>query len=396
MSLTRRQFLAAPAAIQTRPASGKGQQYPTAARRYADPLTERPVWRLTDPSLLHHHPQNYQRFVARHNSFLLLAGERGGQRQVLRMELPSGRLSQLTAGADLAPYSICLAPDERSFFFLQNGILKQTGLRTLRERPIYQSDGEWIATGDLGLSIDGRYAALIEMKKPDRVAPGADRFRAQFERQPLCRVRVVETLKGNTWVAVEEKAWLARPQLRPKRDQILYCHEGPWGEVAARIWLVNLDGKQKVSLRPRRGEEQLGYEYWTADGKLVGYVHYADAAGRKATVRSLNPDTREEQVLSPCTQFWHLMGNADDSAIAGASRSKAGPNIYVLFPLTQRETTVCEHGVSAKAYGSDDDSLAAQPRPAFSPDSQSIYFASDREGAPALYRAEVADLVEKT
>jgi oligogalacturonide lyase len=185
--------------------------------------------------------------------------------------------------------------------------------------------------------------------------------------------------------------------LRPKRDQILYAHEGPWDQVASRIWLVNLDGKQKQSLRPRQGEEELGHEYWTGDGKLVGYVHYPDHSGRKATVRALNPDTREDQLVSPCTQFWDLMGNADNSVIAGASRSKAGPNIYVLFAVTQRETTVCEHAFSGKAYGTEEEDLElAQPRPAFSPDSQWIYFTSDREGTPAVYRAPVADLVEKT
>ena len=259
--------------------------------------------------------------------------------------------------------------------------MKQVGLRTLKEREIWQVESGWVGTGDLGISIDGRYAAVVEMRAADRVSDAAQ----QFERKPLCRIRVVETFKGNSWIAVEEKAWLARPQIRPKRDQILYCHEGPEERLAARLWLVNLDGKQKQSVRPRQGEEELGPEYWTGDGKLIGYAHYPDHAVRKATVRTFNPDTREEQVLSPCTQFWHLRGNADNSAIAGASRSKAGPNVYVLFPLIQREITVCEHTSTALA-----------PRLAFSPDSQWIYFSSDRGGVAAVYRAAVGDLVEKT
>ena len=342
VNLTRRGFLAGAAALQVRRAAGKGERLAASLRRYADPLTEREVWRLTDPAVPHHHPQNYQRFASRNNAFLLLARLIEGQRQAVRLDFSPPRLTQLTEGAGLAPYSLCLAPDDRSFFFLQNGRLKQTGLRTLREREIFQVEDGWRATGDLGISIDGRFAALIEMRAADHVAEGgaAERFRRQYERQPLCRIRVVETVTGKSWIAVEDKAWLTRPQLRPKRDQILYAHEGPWDQVEARIWLVNLDGKQKQSLRPRQAPEQLGNEYWTADGKLVAYVHYPDHTGRKAAVRALNPDTREDQVLAPCTQFWHLMGNADHSAIAGSSRSKAGPNLYVLFPLTQRESTI--------------------------------------------------------
>jgi len=387
--LSRREFLAAFPALQTRRASGKGQQYPGAIKRFPDPLTDREVWRLSGLASPHYLPDSYQRFAAKSNSFLLLEAERSGELQAFLMELPSGRLQQLTQGPGVARYSLCLAPDERSFFFLQGGTLKQTGLRRLREKEIYQADEWWWPTGEMGISVDGRYAAVVEMRNTDRVeeGPGAENFRAQFERRPLCRLRVVEIATAKTWVAAEEKAWLGRPQLRPRRDQVLFCHQGPWDRVASRIWMVNLDGKQKQSLRPRQGEERLGHEYWAADGKSIGYVHYPDRSNSKATVRALNPDTRQDLVLSPCTQFWDLMGNADNSAIVGASHSKAGPNIYVLFPLTKREITVCEHASSGET---------AAPRPAFSPDSQWIYFASDREGAPAVYRASVADLVEKT
>jgi hypothetical protein len=389
--VSRRGFLtAAIPAVQTWPAPGKGQQYPSEIRRYADALTEREVWQLTGTTKPRYLPDCHQRIIAHNNSYLLLAGEVAEGVQALKMELPSGRLVQLTRGAGIARHSICLAPDERSFFFLQENILKQASLRTLREREIYRVEDGWWATGDAGLSIDGRYAALVEMRSSDRVpgACGEELVRLQFERQPLCRIRVVETAHGRNWIATEEKVWLARPQIRPKRDQILYCQQGPWERLTSRMWLINLDGKQRQSVRPRRGDEQLGPEYWTGDGKAIGYAHYADRSFRKATVRTWNPDTREEKNLSPCTQLWHLRGNADDSAIAGASRSKAGPNIYVLFPLVQRELTVCEHLSSGRA--------GFEPRILFSPDSQWIYFSSDRSGVPGIYRAAVADLVEKT
>ena len=375
-------------ALQIRRPPGKAQELPSEIKRYADPLTDREVWRLAGPS--RHHPHSHQRFIAHNNSFVLLGADIKGDPHILRMELPSGRMAQLTQGAGVETYSASLAPDERSFFFLQGGTLRQMGFRTLKEREIYRVDDGWSATGELGISVDGRYAALVEMRSADRVegASGEERVRLQFERKPLCRIRLVETAKGSHSIVAEEKAWLARPQVRPKRDQVLYCHEGPWDRLAARMWLVNLDGKQKQSVRPRQGEEELGPEYWTGDGKLIGYVHYPDHSGHKATMRAWNPDTREEQVLALCTQFWDSRGNADNSAIAGASRSKAGPNIYVLFPLIQRELTVCEHASSGKG--------GAEPRPVFSPDSQWIYFTSDRGGAPALYRAGVADLVEKT
>jgi oligogalacturonide lyase len=344
-------------------ATGKGQQLPSGVRRFLDPLTEREVWRLTPLSSPHYLPEPQHRYASQKNSFLVAAAQQGQESHAVRVELPSGRLTQLTQGPDVTGLSICLAPDERSFFYLQQGSLRQMGLRTLRDREIWRIEPDWRLTGELSVSIDGRYAAVVEARETSH------------------RLRIIETLKGKNWLVAEEKSRLRRPQLRPRRDQVLYSQPD-----AARLWLVNLDGKQKQAVRPRQAGEEISPEYWTWDGKLLDYVHYAD---RKSTVRTYNPDTREESTLARCTQFWGLMGNADNSAIVGESRSKAGPNIYVLFPLTGREITVCEHASSRS-------SPEVEPRPAFSPDSQWIYFTSDREGVPAVYRAGVADWVEKT
>jgi len=362
--LSRRTFLLGlPAVGRT---ADKGRQFPAEARRFADPLTEREVWRLTPRSHAHFLPQAHNRIASEKNSFLLVAGRRSEETHAFRIELPSGRPTQLTEGPGVFGLSLALAPDERSFFFLQGSSLKHTGLRSLKEREVFRLDDGWQFTGDLSLSIDGRYAALVEI------------------REPLHRLRIVETLKGKHWLVAEEKTRIYRPQLRPKRDQVLYSQAG-----AARLWLVNLDGKQRQSIRPVQPGEEIGPEYWTADGKLIGYAHHAETGRRKATARTYNPDTREEKTLAPCTQFWGMSGNSDHSALAGESRSKAGPNIYVLFPLIEREITVCEHYASRATP-------EVEPRPAFSPDSQWIYFNSDREGVPAVYRAGVADWVEKT
>ena len=71
-----------------------------------------------------------------------------------------------------------------------------------------------------------------------------------------------------------------------------------------------------------------------------------------------------------------------------------------MFPRIGREITICEHVSSLKPYpiaGTNRiDEEAAAPEPVFSPDSEWIYFVSDKQGMPAVYRAEVSDLVEPT
>ena len=71
---------------------------------------------------------------------------------------------------------------------------------------------------------------------------------------------------------------------------------------------------------------------------------------------------------------------------AGASQNMASPTILLLLRVTRRELTMCEH-------------KAADPQtvaPIFSPDSQRIYFQSDRDGKRAIYMVRVDKFVEKT
>jgi oligogalacturonide lyase len=60
--------------------------------------------------------------------------------------------------------------------------------------------------------------------------------------------------------------------------------------------------------------------------------------------------------------------------------------VLILLRITRRELTLCEHKASQPELTS----------PIFSPDSQKIYFQSDREGKPAIYCVHVEKLVEKT
>ena len=399
--VTRRVFLAAvsPLTAATRRTSGKRAVVPSRSAVFPDPLTERLKWRLTDPGVLHHMPHYHHRFIARDNSFMLVASERTGERQIYRMSLPKADMVQLTDGPGVHAYSPTFDAKRNHFFLLQGNELKRLSSRTGRERRIYRTEPGWRLTGHLGVSSTARYAAVIEMREEDRVDGSREQFREQFEARPRCRIQLIDIRRRRAEFVVQENQWLAHPQFRPRSRDLLYCHEGPWGEVDARLWLVGPGNRVPKNLRPRRGDEQLGNEYWSGFGHEVCYVFYPDSSGRDATVRCVNTSTGRERVLSRCTKFGWLMGNRDNSAIIGASCSLAGPNVYVLFPQLRREVTVCEHDTSAKPYpiaGTDrTDPCAACPQPVFSPDSQMVFFVSDREGKPAIYRTGVPDLVEK-
>ncbi len=398
--VSRRRFLAATTSSAALSAATRGARIDTPRTELRDALTEREIYRLTDPSVLHHLPRYHHRFIARNNSFLLLAAEHSGTRQLYRLNLKRSRLTQLTTGNGIHPYAAHLRGNDRSFYFLQGNNLQQADLNGGGRQTHYSCPDGWILTGDMDISLGERYAALVEMRE-DHWEPTP---RLQFEREPLSRVRIVDLSRQSSqrrnWIATEERRWLARPRFRPWRSQVLYAREGPWQRVRRRLQMINLDGTARTSIRPTRDGEYLGQAYWVPDGSRLRYVHYPDARGWRASICSIQPETREETTEAPCSAFGWFEENADGSVIVGASRRPSGPNLYVLFPRMQREITLCEHLSSLQPYPiagtSGMDPFAAAPDPALSADSAWLYFVTDREGMPALYAMPVDDLVETT
>jgi oligogalacturonide lyase len=377
-------------------ANSKGTRLEMPEVEIEDPLTGRQMFRLTDPDVLFHLPHFHHHFLSRKNELILLGGELDGTRQIFEYDLGRGRVTQLTEGPGVDSYSATLDSRERTLFFVQGASLVEAGARGRGQRTVYTAEEGWRLTGHLGVTGDSNYAALIEMREEDH----RDDPREQFEKGPLCRLRVVDVAgKTAPRTVVEEQRWLAWPQFQPGGLDILYAHEGPWGEIEDRLRLISFDGKSGKALRPRTGEEEVGQEQWASDGSRVYFVHFPDNTGRRATVRAVDPASGAEETVSPCSAFGWMQVNPDASAFVGSSRRPSGPNVYVLFTKLKREITLCEHSSSRKPYplpGGGTDPYAAHPAPVLSHDSQWVYFTTDREGKPAIYRMKLEDLVSET
>jgi len=104
------------------------------------------------------------------------------------------------------------------------------------------------------------------------------------------------------------------------------------------------------------------------------------------TIREHTPDTNTDKLVSKTSQFAHFGFNHDTSVFVGASRNISSPSLLLLLRVTRRELTLAEHKASK----------AELVAPRFSPDSQRVYFQTDRHGKPAIYDMHVEKLVEKT
>ncbi len=164
---------------------------------------------------------------------------------------------------------------------------------------------------------------------------------------------------GAPTTLVESEDEIRDPVQRPRRASVLYRR-------GDEVWLVNFDAQQNQRLRLAEGET--GPVMWAPDGHSVLYLNYPADPHQLHDIREYTPDTGEEKKLADTTG------------------SKASPHVLLLARAVNREFTIAEHRAS-------DPRMVA---PIFSPNSQRVFFVSDRHGRPAIYAVAVDKLVEET
>lgn len=340
--------------------SRKGTPFAAAWKKYSDPTTELDIFRITDPAYSSTLPASYNRFISRNSSWMLFCGDRGEGPQAYRIDLNSGEGRQLSQAEELDGASLTLTPDNRSFCYFAGRTLYISGVSSLRERSLYEIADGWERCPGLSVGPDGTHATFAE------------------QRAGQSRIRMVSLVQGAARTVVEAPFVIHDPIHRPLRAQILY-RRGDDG-----LWLVNSDGQQNRQLKPAPGK--IGTVRWSPDGKTVLYLNYPEDPKQLHDIRELTPDANTDKLVAKTSQFAAFGCNRDGSVFVGASANHSSPTVLILLRITRRELTLCEH-------------KATHPEatcPVFSPDSQRIYFQSDRDGKAAIYCVHVDKLVEKT
>jgi hypothetical protein len=187
---SRRVFLAAIPGVCAAASATKGTLFPSSVIRYADPTTEFPDFRLTNPEHSSVLPPHYSRAVSRKGNFLVFASDASGSMQAYRLDLKSGQARVLTDAENFDPACFTLLADERSFCYVDGGRLYSSGLTSLRPRPVYQSP-EGYQPAAISVTEDGLAAALVERK-------GAS-----------CRLQLIRMMDGMAATLVEAEDAIA-------------------------------------------------------------------------------------------------------------------------------------------------------------------------------------------
>lgn len=337
---TRRAFVGALSCGSALAAAARGEIV-----QYTDPVTENPVYRLTNPATASQLPRASNRFLF--GRFLLFSSDRTGKFAPYRLDLHNGELHQIAEPNRLDPISLCLDDSERTLFLIDDGLLTALSLSGKRPRTIAEN----VSSFSLGRGAGGPvYVQGASLKNPDGkvIASGVDRCCA----------------------------------ISPDGSNVLFTRGTT--DAARELWCTSLAGTSE----PRcLAHAVIAEPFWCPSGQEVFFLQQSDRNGvARSELRQVAVSNAADALISDTSQFAAFAPNRDCSVFVGASRSKAQPDVVLLLRSLRRELILCEHHAHE----------ARSVSPVFSPDSRRIYFQSDREGKPALYSVHVEALVEPT
>jgi oligogalacturonide lyase len=319
--------------------------------RFLDPTTETTVVRLTDPRTSSLLPSPLNRSVSLKERFLLFSSDRTGQLCPFHLDLRSGVLTQIAQTADLRPESLCLDEPERGVYLLAGEQLQH-------------------------IDLSGRKVHVL--------ADGISAFslvHSPGEFAVVRRGRLEYLSKSGPVLADNVAPWCS---VRPGGNGCLFGRELSPGE--REFWYAPFAASQSQS-PSKLAAGAVTNPVWSANGQSIQFLRMIPTeTGHVTEIREVPVDGGKERKVAATSQFVAFSLNEDNSAVVGASGSKAQPHLILLLPASGRELTLCEHRASHPA----------QVSQVFSPDSRRVYFQSDREGKSALYSVNIERLIEPT
>jgi oligogalacturonide lyase len=325
--------------------------------RFSDPVTETVVARLTDPRTNSRLPAPQNRFVSARNHYLLFSSDRGGQMAPFQLDLRNGGVRQLAHPERLDPISLCMDSRERYLYFLDGQSLHEVALNNLKQRTIAEGITEF------SMSASGADLMVVKQGRVERLTAGKATPVAENAKGAMARPGGIGCVFWRDQDVRDAEFWYAPFAPQQEKPKLLAS-----GSVNNPVWAPR--GESLLYLR------QILIPAGDPGGEPI----------RTAEIHEVIPESGVEQRIAPTSQFAAFAPNSNGTVFVGASRSKAQPTVLLLLRATGREFTLCEHKST--------DATAVSP--VFSPNSQRVYFQSNREGKWALYSVNTEKLIEST
>ena len=256
------------------------------------------------------------------SSRFVFTSNRSGRFQFHLLDIPAGRLLQLTEGEDLSPNMACVDPGGRLFYF-DGPVLRCVKLDTLEDSRLYEVP-EGTRPSLPTCTADGEHVAFA-YREDRAVSTQTGRIYSTmaetYYQRPSCVVMRVQTTSGEAVAAWGERAWISHVLIHPHLpDLVLFCHEGG-SYVSQRMWTVDVAkrrGREAMRLYPQRPGEYTVHEYFTRQGE-VGFQYEVERDGRIEYYNCcIRPDgTWIRQFLLPGRRPGHIQSNTDNTLVVG-------------------------------------------------------------------------------
>lgn len=361
------------------PRPGKGQRWPRECAEFTDPVTGRPVRRITAHPSIHHHPFFFVPCFDRAMQRLILVSHRTGRAQLFAEDQRSGELVQLTDREDLAEWSIHPSFDGRHVFFtagtsawkLDLATLQETELAAFGQVAMRERGMVGAAMGTTALSHDDRWWAV-----PVRTGP-------------VTCFHLIDTERGDSHVFLERDT-IGHPQFHPDDSNLIFFA----GPLTNRIWCTTRDGRQVWNPYPRTDRLQwITHEMWIPGTRELAFVDWPNG------MRAVNVDSGASRRL---TEFpaWHAaIDPSGQRAVCDTTFPDRGIHLIdlntgVARPLcTPGSSNAGSHWGGPFPYNDGPVEVYApqhtHPHPRFSPDGRRVIYTSDADGYAQLYECRI-------
>jgi oligogalacturonide lyase len=307
------------------------------------------VVRLTLPTQSSFLAHRENRSISSREGFLVFSSDRDGAIAPFRANLKTGAVTRLAETQSLRTDSLCLDSREHELWFVDEHALKAVDLQRLKTRTVLE--------GVDAFHLNGRRNVVVVQRgeKLERWAPNGS--------APLA-----EDVSSRGLISPSGEGCVFGRRSSPDLEE---------------LWYVPVAGGKPRLL----AKGNIASPCWRPDSQTVLFLRFVDRTTYVSSeITEVALDGSAERKVAATSQFISFTPNGDGTVFVGASRSKAQPNIVLLLRSVGREMVLCEH----RAH------QAELVSPIFSPNSQRVYFESDREGKPAIYSVNVERFVDQT
>lgn len=324
---------------------------------------------------------------------MLFISDRYNVRNLHAIEIESGIIRQLTdmsgQGRDAA-FCMQVNHPRQETYYQCGDTLYALSLDTLKTRPVYTVP-QGFHCGGARPTADGSHVVFglsedLSHRIHANLGAGYVGMREIFQAKPDCRIIRLNLSTNEAQEIWQENCWVGHINPSPTQPNLLtFCHEGPWGLVDHRIWVLDTDTGKAFALRERRAQgEMVGHEYWFADGVHVGYqVHRPAQQGARDSFLGFARYDGTEELEAPCIALPspdHIHSNGFDFVVSDSGKHIKG--YWFDGERFDGPRIICMHDGSFDWGGH-------HPHPRVTRDGKHIVFNSTRSGYCDIYMVEV-------